>query len=657
MLVLTLLWGVFLSSGQAKPAAAIFLDNRHGPAFNDYLPRLQDSLAAELTSQGLVIIDANLSVRVLKDYEGLVIPETAEDRISGEALDALLMKRTSAQQLARDLGADYLLHASVTSYDMEIMEVTSYGKTREVVNTVLRLSYRVAGLNRGGAILGDTLEIKERTVSNPYISRSETTGATVNKLLLRASRELAAAVAEQAEGRFGEDGLPEPEEPADTVPLTVSVGIRDVAIPEIVVDDSGNYMVKQKKFPIQATGVAVELNGSVVGSAPGVFQVTPGFHVLSLSRDDLKPFSRRINVSRQGSELHLDMVLDDAAKAEWRENLQFLEGIKRGTKLTDGQQEVLRGYAKMLGQSGYRVDVRRGADGTGDVYLGGHRPGVPGVVPVVPDGLTGLGFSPAAEPAQEQKIEDVIRSVEKSVGVVVTYIPMRDGSIKPFPTGTVSKIKPNLFATNSHVVEAVAERNKKFGAKAYILMNKSPRMRVEVRSMSMHPKYKTSMPSVSGKEAVSFHSDVGFFITAKDVPHPALPLASKEELEVLDAGSKVFYVGFPTENLLLDNIDLQSPLATVQIGNITTVSDFWLGDSGFEQNYLVRHNLGATGGASGSPIFNTSGKVVAFLNGGNVMGTLSGFTDEGKPEFERIPSGVSINFGIRSDMLKEVPGY
>ena len=74
----------------------------------------------------------------------------------------------------------------------------------------------------------------------------------------------------------------------------------------------------------------------------------------------------------------------------------------------------------------------------------------------------------------------------------------------------------------------------------------------------------------------------------------------------------------------------------------------------FAKNFLLRHNLPATGGASGSPIFNKDGEVVALLFSGNVHVKF-----QNGELVERTANAAQINFGVRVDMMegmgKKVP--
>ena len=57
-----------------------------------------------------------------------------------------------------------------------------------------------------------------------------------------------------------------------------------------------------------------------------------------------------------------------------------------------------------------------------------------------------------------------------------------------------------------------------------------------------------------------------------------------------------------------------------------------------------------TGGASGSPIFNANGEVVALLCGGNIVPQVK--TEKGI--LTRLPSAALVNFAVRADLLHGV---
>ena len=61
-----------------------------------------------------------------------------------------------------------------------------------------------------------------------------------------------------------------------------------------------------------------------------------------------------------------------------------------------------------------------------------------------------------------------------------------------------------------------------------------------------------------------------------------------------------------------------SPNPVLQFGRVTALSDYFLFSADKPNALLIENSLPATGGASGSPIVDGSGKVVAILSGGTV---------------------------------------
>src|SRR6185312_2926833 len=82
---------------------------------------------------------------------------------------------------------------------------------------------------------------------------------------------------------------------------------------------------------------------------------------------------------------------------------------------------------------------------------------------------------------------------------------------------------------------------------------------------------------------------------------------------------------------------------TSQVGIITSVRNFFLTEEGGPAQ-LIEHSLPSAGGASGSPIFDAHGQVIALLSGGNNIASKDG----------RIPNAALVNFAQRVDLLREL---
>jgi S1-C subfamily serine protease len=159
--------------------------------------------------------------------------------------------------------------------------------------------------------------------------------------------------------------------------------------------------------------------------------------------------------------------------------------------------------------------------------------------------------------------------------------------------------------------------------------------------------------NIEGKQPAVPMYDIG--LLRVDAPvSKRLKIAPDSELRRLDSGYRVAYLGFPMENLVGGGVDKFNPVANMQSGFLTSVTDWWLGKAPFEKALLLSHNLAAAGGASGSPVFNAKCQVVGVLSAGNV--TIQFDLPEG--ELVRAPSAALIHFAQRIDLLRDIyPEY
>jgi hypothetical protein len=247
---------------------------------------------------------------------------------------------------------------------------------------------------------------------------------------------------------------------------------------------------------------------------------------------------------------------------------------------------------------------------------------------------------------EDSRLIEAARHLEPCVGLVVIVVPTKDGD-QTEPIATAWAVGEHTFATNGHVAAPVKDLLAK-GGSAFIIMDKSPDKQYRIIAAEPNPKYGQHLVNVEGKDPAVPAYDVGLLTVAETLPVHAT-LASPDELKALDSGDRVAYLGFPMEGLAGGGVDFRNPVATMQSGIITSVTDYWLSKSDPGNRLLIQHNLGATGGASGSPVFDTNGRVIGILSAGNIIGQVD--FDTGKPI--RAPSGVMINFAQRVDVLTD----
>jgi len=231
------------------------------------------------------------------------------------------------------------------------------------------------------------------------------------------------------------------------------------------------------------------------------------------------------------------------------------------------------------------------------------------------------------------------KKYEKAIGVVMFAT---DNGLVPF--GTAWGVGPNAFATNSHITEPVKAHLAK-GGEIRIVINKHPELTYRVTKAITHPKYGSAGNTAGGSY------DVGILEVDGNLSS-WFPIAPSSELKQVDSGYRVAYLGFPMEERVGGGIDPRSPVATMQTGIVTANTDWWFAAGSEANRFLIHHNLSSSGGASGSPVFNAKGQVVALHNAGTSNTGVK--VEGGKAKTTRLKSGLQINYAQRADLLADI---
>ncbi|MDD5306973.1 MAG: trypsin-like peptidase domain-containing protein [Deltaproteobacteria bacterium] len=178
-------------------------------------------------------------------------------------------------------------------------------------------------------------------------------------------------------------------------------------------------------------------------------------------------------------------------------------------------------------------------------------------------------------------------------------------------------VKDDVLATNAHCVRVASEQF----AGIVAIMNGVPAGRYPVSRMVAHPGY------VKGE----ISPDVGLMRVAARLPY-VVSIAPATELAQIAPGAPMFLYGFPGR---LNRED--APEATFVNGDIGRVTTFDQRLGNFGENTLLQHSAFSTGGTSGSPMFNSAGRVIGINAGGYLEGAevLHGY-----------------NFGMRIDLIE-----
>lgn len=340
MMILTMAMGV--AAAQAAPKAALFVQNRAGAALEGQLDAFGDLVGSQLSASGLEVIrsqdvlarfvesrDAQSEQTLRQGVEALQTAK-AEGTVDGPAQEA------SALRVAQMMGADVLVFASLVSLGENKTSVQAYGTTQESVVTTLRVALRVLDGDRGAQVYGDVIAVSEKIAQTAYLQVQ--TGDLVNTLLDRGAAELAGRV----KGSVAKIEAARSAEPAlASVTMTTS-----------------------------AEGAAVEVDGVVVGTAPGTFKIRPGVHEVRVTKEGYATWEKSVAFA-DGQTLAVPMELSAVGLA--RKGELEAQAIAREQSAADAQATTT--IAGGIGQSASNSLIRLEGMPNESLTLGGESGG------------------------------------------------------------------------------------------------------------------------------------------------------------------------------------------------------------------------------------------------------------------------------------------
>jgi hypothetical protein len=328
---------------QAMPdnyTVAIFTTSRVKEADAE-LGALEDYITGRVT---------DLNFRVISGETALNAVSSLTPGAKPTDLDAQLAQGTSAVRLAQTLGANYLLQVSIAGADSAKNNVDAYGvKQTNDVRTV-RVTYKILDGNNGASLAADTVRVS-RTYQNTAGNTTDRSNI-FNELLDDAATKVAASLKRQIDrGRIVASSPGQ-----GLVTITLTTELADVYIPDVRIGAENTVSISDSKFKVSALAATVEVDGIAVGTAPGTIEVRGGLHKLRVVREGFKPWERTVNFTN-GQKLNVALEMSAAGYARWQDATKFMNELKNGAKLTDAEVKRIEGEAKMLEQSGYKVNT------------------------------------------------------------------------------------------------------------------------------------------------------------------------------------------------------------------------------------------------------------------------------------------------------------
>ena len=352
-----------------RETVAVFV-RADGETAKVYLDMFDAALCAKVNSEGFSVVSRKVAVSELSNIgaENSAAVKLAGASKLAEALrDGTLAGSedvwTSASMLsvARMLGADFLLDAVLFPAASEERVYSDMGVDTVSVRTVMRASYSLYETGSGRGLAGNTV-LADKTVRQ-------------SKNLAIIDRDSAAAIVDELAAKIASSlrqDRPESEsfvaKSSKNFDVHIVCFIEGMRFPVIEKTAEGEYIVGEKTFAAEASGVSVMLDGLMLGGAGAdsktgnVFSLPSGVHQIRFERADLQPYARMINVSENMKTFSVYLRMSDSARERWKADSEFFESLKAGSKLSDAQVKVLEGLAESYKNSGFRVYYKTDTD-------------------------------------------------------------------------------------------------------------------------------------------------------------------------------------------------------------------------------------------------------------------------------------------------------
>jgi hypothetical protein len=239
----------------------------------------------------------------------------------------------------------------VVAGDADVAGASVAGEVHPAVNetSTVRVTYKILDGQTGASLAADTVKLSTLVQQTPHAIQASTDN--LDELLDQASVKIAASLKSRIDS-----GRITPPVAAALVTITLKAEAADLTIPDIRIDESNTVSISESKFKVSALSATVEVDGVAVGTAPGSLTVRPGLSKLRITRAGFKPYERTVNFLA-GQSLTVALELSEEGYARWKDSTSFLNGLRNGAKLTDAEVKVLEGKAKMLEQSGFKVNT------------------------------------------------------------------------------------------------------------------------------------------------------------------------------------------------------------------------------------------------------------------------------------------------------------
>jgi hypothetical protein len=235
---------------------------------------------------------------------------------------------------------------------------------------------------------------------------------------------------------------------------------------------------------------------------------------------------------------------------------------------------------------------------------------------------------------------------------------------QPQPLATAFPRSETLMVTNAHVATQIASRLS--AGEVFVYSPGVNPKRHRVVGARIHPAYqefeadlkkaKTGVETANGdfrELDLPGAYDVALLeLEPGATAGPVLPIAHDAPGQT-GVGEQIAFAGYLLRNISGAEAANVAPVPHVHFGTVSALTNFFTfaSDGDWDHAQLVHNTIPITGGASGSPIVNMDGEVIAIVSSGEVLPNLSTDADAAAPAQ---PSAVLVNYAQRIDLIGDL---
>lgn len=348
--------------GERQKKVAVYARNDSGDkALDSKVRTFELAVAARLNNMGFGVIDRGIAAESLDAYlsparaGGGAERSSAAGNAAEDSPGTRLFKGASGLRVAELVGADYVLVVGFSGFGSERKSYRGYGIETSGETFALRADYALSGGTDAAGISGGAVRATKTLSRIPGLSVDS------NDVLNELVENLADEVARSLSERVKPAELPSKAAARGEVEIVCTLD--ELSMPEVVFE-GGKYVLKPNLIPATVPYINAEIDG-VAQTVGGRVSLARGLHILRVKQADIEPFEANIFVTGAPNQiLRFALKLSDSARARWKEDLEFLERVKRlaleasdASVLTRAQAERLMGIAEMYKNSGYNIRI------------------------------------------------------------------------------------------------------------------------------------------------------------------------------------------------------------------------------------------------------------------------------------------------------------